>query len=82
MVICSELRRPILKIDSSREAAVRGQSLLSLGYATGLSAILARADEDTVKKLLQISGGDPTIVIDELAKRNLIRPLVNTGPYR
>jgi DNA-binding response OmpR family regulator/S1-C subfamily serine protease len=75
----SELRRPILKIDSSREAAVRGQSLLSLGYATGLSAILARADEDTVKKLLQISGGDPTIVIDELAKRNLIRPLVTQG---
>jgi DNA-binding response OmpR family regulator len=75
----SELRRPILKIDSSKEAAVSGQSLLSLGYATGLSAILARTDEDTVKKLLQISGGDPTIVIGELAKRNLIRPLVTQG---
>jgi S1-C subfamily serine protease len=75
----SELKRPILKIDTRKEAAVSGQSLLSLGYATGLSAILARADEDTVRNVLQISGGDPTIVIDELAKRNLIRPLVTQG---
>jgi serine protease Do len=28
---------------------------------------------------LKISGGDPTIVIDEIAKRNLIRPLVTQG---
>lgn len=75
----SELKRPIVKIDSRKEAAVRGQSLLSLGYATGLSAILARADEDTLKNILKVSGGDPTIVIDEVAKRNLIRPLVTQG---
>ena len=75
----SELKRPILKIDTRKEAAVRGQSLLSLGYATGLSAILARADEDTVRNILKVSGGDPTIVIDEIAKRNLIRPLVTQG---
>jgi DNA-binding response OmpR family regulator len=75
----SELKRPILKIDSRKEAAVSGQSLMSLGYAMGLSAILARADEDTVKNILKASGGDPTLVIDEVAKRNLIRPLVTQG---
>jgi len=75
----SELKRPILKMDSRKEAAVSGQSLMSLGYATGLSAILARADEDTVKDILKVSDGDPTIVIDEVAKRNLIRPLVTQG---
>jgi len=75
----SELKRPILKIDSRKEAAVSGQSLMSLGYAMGLSAILARADEDTVKSILKASGGDPTLVIDEVAKRNLIRPLVTQG---
>jgi len=75
----SELKRPILKVDSRKEAAVSGQSLLSLGYATGLSAILARADEDTVKNILKVSNGDPTLVIDEVAKRNLIRPLVTQG---
>jgi DNA-binding response OmpR family regulator len=75
----SGLKRPILKIDSRKEAAVSGQSLMSLGYAMGLSAILARADEDTVKSILKASGGDPTLVIDEVAKRNLIRPLVTQG---
>ena len=75
----SELKRPILKIDSRKEAAVSGQSLMSLGYATGLSGILARADEDTVKNILKASDGDPTIVINEVAKRNLIRPLVTQG---
>jgi len=75
----SELKRPVLKIDSRKEAAVSGQSLMSLGYAMGLSAILARADEDTVKSILKASGGDPTLVIDEVAKRNLIRPLVTQG---
>jgi DNA-binding response OmpR family regulator/S1-C subfamily serine protease len=75
----SELKRPILKINGSKEAAVSGQSLMSLGYATGLSAILARADEGTVKEILKVSGGDPTIVIDEVAKHDLIRPLVTQG---
>jgi DNA-binding response OmpR family regulator/S1-C subfamily serine protease len=75
----SELERPILKINGSKEAAVSGQSLMSLGYATGLSAILARADEGTVKDILKVSGGNPTIVIDEVAKHDLIRPLVTQG---
>jgi len=38
----SGLKKPILKIDARKEAAVSGQPLLSLGYATGISAILAR----------------------------------------
>lgn len=75
----SELKRPILKINGRKEAAVSGQSLMSLGYATGLSAILARADEGTVKDILKVSGGNPTIVIDEVAKHDLIRPLVTQG---
>src|SRR5262249_39708588 len=51
----------------------------SLGYATGLSAILARAGDDTVDQILKVSGGDPKLVMDELAKRKLIRPLVTQG---
>src|SRR6266851_6635223 len=42
----SGLKRPILKLDARKEAAVSGQPLISLGYATGLSAILARAGEE------------------------------------
>ena len=75
----SSLKRPILKTDGSREAAVSGQLLISLGYATGLSAILARAGEDTVKDIVKTSGGDPKKIVEELQKRQLIRPLVTQG---
>lgn len=73
------LKRPVLKLDARTEAAISGQSLISLGYATGLSAILARAGEDTVQDIVRVSGGDPTRVVEELGKRKLIRPLVTQG---
>lgn len=73
------LKRITLKLDGRKEAAVSGQSLISLGYATGLSAILARAGDDTVDQILKVSGGDPKLVMSELAKRKLIRPLVTQG---
>lgn len=75
----SGMKRPILKIDARKEAAVSGQALISLGYATGLSAILARAGEDTVKDIVKNSGGDPKKIVEELQKRQLIRPLVTQG---
>ena len=75
----SPLKRPTLKLDGSKEGAVSGQPLISLGYATGLSAILARAGEDTVKEIVKASGGDATKIVDQLQKRQLIRPLVTQG---
>jgi len=75
----SSFKRPTLRLDSRKEAAVSGQSLISLGYATGISAILARAGDDTVDQILKVSGGDPKLVMSELAKRKLIRPLVTQG---
>ena len=75
----SGLKRPILRTDSRKEAAVSGQPLLSLGYATGISAILARAGEDAVNDIIKTTGGKPTEVVNELLKRKLIRPLVTQG---
>ncbi|MBS1841839.1 MAG: trypsin-like peptidase domain-containing protein [Acidobacteria bacterium] len=75
----SGVKRPTLRLDSRPGAAISGQSLISLGYATGISAILARAGDDTVDQILKVSGGDPKLVMDELAKRKLIRPLVTQG---
>lgn len=75
----STLKRPTLKLDARKEAAVSGQPLISLGYATGLSAILARAGEDAVKEIVRASDGDPRRVVEELQKRKLIRPLVTQG---
>jgi DNA-binding response OmpR family regulator/S1-C subfamily serine protease len=75
----SALKKPILKMDARKEAAVSGQTLLSLGYATGISAILARAGEDAVSEIAKITGGRPKEVADELLRRKLIRPLVTQG---
>jgi DNA-binding response OmpR family regulator/S1-C subfamily serine protease len=75
----SGFKRPTLRLDSRKEAAISGQSLISLGYATGISAILARAGDETVDQILKVSGGDPKLVMSELAKRKLIRPLVTQG---
>ncbi len=75
----SPLKRPILKMNGRKEGAVSGQPLISLGYATGLSAILARAGEDAVKDIVKVTGGDAKRVVDELGKRKLIRPLVTQG---
>jgi DNA-binding response OmpR family regulator/S1-C subfamily serine protease len=75
----SELRRPALRLDASKEAAVSGEELISVGYATGLDAILARAGDDVVQQIVKVSAGDPKLVLVELAKRKLIRPLVTQG---
>lgn len=75
----SSLKRAALKLDARKEAAVSGQSLISLGYATGLSAILARAGEDAVRDIVKNTGGDPKRVVEELQQRKLIRPLVTQG---
>src|SRR5579872_754099 len=75
----SSLNRPILKMDSRKEAAVSGQPVISLGYATGISAILARAGDDAVDDIVKVSGGDPRKIAGELLRRKLIRPLVTQG---
>jgi len=75
----AELHRPILKLDASKEAAVSGEALISVGYATGLDAILARAGDKTVEDIVKISSGDPKLILIELSKRKLIRPLVTQG---
>jgi DNA-binding response OmpR family regulator/S1-C subfamily serine protease len=75
----SGLKKPILKMDARKEAAISGQPLLSLGYATGISAILARAGEDAVDDIAKATGGKPDEVLNELVRRKLIRPLVTQG---
>ncbi|MGA8037918.1 MAG: trypsin-like peptidase domain-containing protein [Candidatus Acidiferrales bacterium] len=73
------LRRSILTIDSKNDAARSGSAIILMGYATGLAAILARTDEDTAQQIMKESSGDVNQVLGELAKRNLIRPLITQG---
>ncbi len=74
-----ELSRPVLALDGGKGAAVSGQPVVSVGYATGLAAILARADEDTVKEIAARGDGKPDEILAELARRSLIRPVTTQG---
>src|SRR5258708_20897217 len=70
----SGLKRPILKIDARKEGAISGQPLLSLGYATGLSAILARAGEEAANDIVKTTSADPKKPFHDLEHRKPIRP--------
>ncbi|HXO00335.1 MAG TPA: trypsin-like peptidase domain-containing protein [Candidatus Acidoferrales bacterium] len=74
-----DLKRPVLLVDWGQGAAVTGQPVILMGYATGLAAILARTDEDTAQEIIAHNGIDTSKVLDELAHRNLIRPLITQG---
>src|SRR6202035_5586025 len=74
-----DLKRGSLTIDASKSAAQPGESIVLMGYATGLAALLARTDDETSQKILSGSGADISQVLDELARRNLIRPLITQG---
>ena len=74
-----DLKRPALTIDATKGATTAGDPVILMGYATGLAAILARTDETTAQKILTQSGGDVSQVLDALAHRDLIHPLITQG---
>ena len=74
-----DLKRPVLAIDTGKTSALSGQPVILMGYATGLAAILARTDEESAQEILKKSGSDVSQVLNELAKRNLIHPLITQG---
>lgn len=74
-----DLKRPLLTIDSAKGAAVTGEPIVLMGYATGLAGILARTDDATAQQILSHSGGDVSQVLAELARRDLIHPIITQG---
>jgi S1-C subfamily serine protease len=68
-----------IALADGRRAAVSGGPVVLLGYPTALDAILARAGAETLRSIATASKGDPKQVIEELARRNLIRPITTQG---
>jgi DNA-binding response OmpR family regulator len=60
-------------------SAVSGGPVVLLGYPTGLNAILARTGEETLRSIAITTKGNPREVMEELARRPLIRPVVTQG---
>ena len=75
----SELGIKRIALADGRGSAVSGGPVVLLGYPTALDAILARAGAETLQSIATASKGDPKRVMEELARRNLIRPVTTQG---
>jgi DNA-binding response OmpR family regulator/S1-C subfamily serine protease len=68
-----------LSLADVRHPAVGGSPVVLLGYPTGVDAILARTGSATLQAIATSSQGDPKQVMEELARRHLIKPVVTQG---
>jgi serine protease Do len=68
-----------IALAEGRRSAVSGGPVVLLGYPTALDAILARAGAETLQSIVAASKGDPRQVMEELARRSLIRPTTTQG---
>ena len=66
-------------LGDGHRAAISGRPVVLLGYPTGLDAILARLGEETLQSIATATKGDPKQVMEELARRHFIRPVVTQG---
>lgn len=75
----SGLKLKLLTMDDSPKAAVSGQPVVLIGYPTGVDAILARTNDDALRSIAANTNGDANSLMNELAHRNLIRPVNTQG---
>jgi DNA-binding response OmpR family regulator/S1-C subfamily serine protease len=75
----SELGIKQVALADGRRSTVSGGPVVLLGYPTALDAILARAGAETLQSIATISKGDPKQVMEELARRHMIRPITTQG---
>lgn len=68
-----------IALSDGRGSAVSGGPVVLLGYPTALDAILARAGTETLQSIATASKGDSKQVMEELARRHLIRPITTQG---
>jgi S1-C subfamily serine protease len=64
---------------ASSDQLPRGRRIVMLGFPSGLSALLARGDEEESERLSTSDDFDPIKVLDTLAARGYVRPLPAQG---
>ena len=72
-------RSPPRPVAIGQQAAISGSPVVLIGYPTGVEGILARVDEPTLKQIARTAGNSTEGLVQELARRKLIRPLVTQG---
>jgi len=75
----SELGIKQIVLATGRGSAVSGEPVVLLGYPTALDAILARTGAETLESIASATKGDSKQLMEELARRHLIRPTATQG---
>src|SRR5215471_14509924 len=68
----------LLDLDERNDASVAGESVVLIGYPTGIEGILARAGSEATQQIAGSASSVPQIV-SRLAQQNLIRPTTTQG---
>ena len=69
----------IFSVLMATPSAKSGGPVVLLGFPTALDAILARAGAETLQSIATATRGEPKQVMEELARRHLIRPVTTQG---
>jgi CheY-like chemotaxis protein len=75
----SQLGIKQIALADGRGSAVSGGPVVLLGYPAALDGILARTGAETLESIATTSNGDSKQMMEELARRHLIRPTVTQG---
>lgn len=70
---------PVLPLDSQPDVIEIGRSVVMMGYPTGPDRMLALLPESESLAVQEEYGGALVTLLDQLAKRNLIKPLTTQG---
>jgi S1-C subfamily serine protease len=70
---------PQFPLSNEDPRSIIGESVVLLGYPTGVDGLLQRIEESERKDILNLHGQSVTDVANGLAERGLIRPLTTTG---
>ena len=71
-------RATLMDLDERSDASVAGESVVLIGYPTGIEGILARAGPEAAQQIAASASNVPQIV-SHLAQQNLIRPTTTQG---
>jgi hypothetical protein len=70
---------PALPLDQGAEPAKIGQALTTIGFPAGGDRLLSVLPEDEAKRLLEQYGEEGPSLLNQLARRNIVKPLTSQG---
>ena len=70
---------PVLPLSRDDANSIVGESVVLLGFPTGVDGLLQRIDENERREILRLHGRSAADVAQGLGERGLIRPLTTTG---